>query len=73
MHLKVSDPRPLHLLPSQVMAALEQAAKVPKSPVSELFSDVYREVPWHLQEQLEQVLATARRHPELCPPDMELR
>jgi 2-oxoisovalerate dehydrogenase E1 component alpha subunit len=55
------------------MAALEAAAKVGKSPVSDMFSDVYSQVPWHLQQQREQVLDTARRHPELCPPDMELR
>jgi 2-oxoisovalerate dehydrogenase E1 component alpha subunit len=55
------------------MAALEAAAKVPRPPLSELFTDVYREMPWHLKEQLEQTFEAVRRHPELCPPDMEVR
>lgn len=54
----------------QIIEALEKASKVAKPPVSALFTDVYAEMPWHLQEQLQETLAVARRHPHLCPPDM---
>jgi hypothetical protein len=62
------------LLPprAQVMASLEAAAKVPKPPLSDLFTDVYREMPWHLKEQMQQTFEAVRRHPELCPADMEV-
>jgi 2-oxoisovalerate dehydrogenase E1 component alpha subunit len=57
----------------QVIEALEKASKVAKPPVSALFTDVYAEMPWHLQEQLQQTLEVARRHPHLCPPDMPVQ
>ena len=57
----------------QVIEALEKASKVAKPPVSALFSDVYADMPWHLQEQLQETLQVARRHPHLCPPDMPVQ
>lgn len=37
--------------------ALENAEKQKKAPVSDLFSDVFAELPWHLQQQKEQLSA----------------
>lgn len=54
----------------QVIQALERASKVPKPPVSALFTDVYAEMPWNLQEQLEDTMQLIKRHPHLLPPDM---
>lgn len=54
----------------QIIESLERASKVPKPPVSALFTDVYKEMPWHLQEQLQETLALIKRHPHLLPPDM---
>ncbi|KXZ54126.1 hypothetical protein GPECTOR_5g227 [Gonium pectorale] len=57
----------------QVLAALDSAARQPKPPLSDMFSDVYAAMPPHLAEQREATLAFARRHPALCPPDMPIR
>jgi 2-oxoisovalerate dehydrogenase E1 component alpha subunit len=57
----------------QIIEALEKASKVAKPPVSDMFTDVYAEMPWHLQEQLQETLAVAQRHPHLCPPDMPVK
>jgi hypothetical protein len=54
----------------QIIESLERASKVPKPPVSALFTDVYKEMPWHLKEQLQGTLALIKRHPHLLPPDM---
>lgn len=54
----------------QIIEALERASKVPKPPVSALFTDVYAEMPWHLKEQLQDTLELIKRHPHLLPPDM---
>uniref|UniRef100_A0A383WPL1 3-methyl-2-oxobutanoate dehydrogenase (2-methylpropanoyl-transferring) n=2 Tax=Tetradesmus obliquus TaxID=3088 RepID=A0A383WPL1_TETOB len=62
-----------HATRQQVIEALEKASKVAKPPVSALFSDVYADMPWHLQEQLQETLQVARRHPHLCPPDMPVQ
>ena len=59
--------------PAQVIEALEKASKVAKPPVSDMFTDVYAEMPWHLEEQLQETLQVARRHPHLCPPDMPVK
>ncbi|KAI8467290.1 MAG: thiamine diphosphate-binding protein [Monoraphidium minutum] len=57
----------------QVMAALEAAAKVPKSPLSSAFDDVYASLPWHLREQRDAALEFARRHPHVVPPGVPVR
>jgi 2-oxoisovalerate dehydrogenase E1 component alpha subunit len=54
----------------QIIEALEQAAKVPKPPLSAMYRDVYAEMPWHLREQLQATLQLVKRHPHLLPPDM---
>lgn len=53
---------------AQVIEALERASKVAKPPVSAMFTDVYAEMPWHLQEQLADTLELVKRHPHLLPP-----
>eukprot|EP00195_Chlamydomonas_chlamydogama_P008912 CAMPEP_0202899442 /NCGR_PEP_ID=MMETSP1392-20130828/7669_1 /ASSEMBLY_ACC=CAM_ASM_000868 /TAXON_ID=225041 /ORGANISM="Chlamydomonas chlamydogama, Strain SAG 11-48b" /LENGTH=364 /DNA_ID=CAMNT_0049585617 /DNA_START=182 /DNA_END=1276 /DNA_ORIENTATION=+ len=59
----------------QVVDALEGAAGVPKHPLSELVTDVYSGpgLPWHLQEQLQEILAAAAKHPELLPPGVPVQ
>lgn len=52
----------------ELIEALEAAAQVPKPPLRDLFTDVYKEMPWHLKQQLEETIAFAKRHPELVPP-----
>ena len=48
----------------QVVEALTAAQKVGKPPLSDLFSDVYKDMPWHLAEQQEEAFEHARQHPE---------
>ena len=48
-----------------VLRALETAEKREKPPVTELFSDVYKEKPAHLMEQEEEL----RRHIQNYPND----
>jgi pyruvate dehydrogenase E1 component alpha subunit/2-oxoisovalerate dehydrogenase E1 component alpha subunit len=39
-------------LTAEIAAAIEEVEKMPSSPRSTLFDDVYAEMPWHLREQL---------------------
>ena len=48
----------------QVVEALTAAQKVGKPPLSALFTDVYKEMPWHLAEQQEEAYTHAQKHPE---------
>ncbi len=48
----------------QVVEALTAAQKVGKPPLSDLFTDVYKEMPWHLAEQQEDAYKHAQQHPE---------
>ena len=59
---------------AQVLDAMDAAAKVPKPPLSDMFTDVYAgpALPWHLEEQYKETLAAVQRHPELKPSDMPL-
>ena len=57
----------------QVVAALEGAANVPKPPLSDLFTDVYAEMPANLEEQRAETFELLARHPELLPADVPLR
>ena len=34
---------------------------------------VYKEVPWHLKEQMAEAMAHVRAHPEACPSDIPVR
>lgn len=52
----------------EIIKALERASKVDKPPVSAMYTDVYADMPWHLQEQLQDTLELVKQHPHLCPP-----
>jgi 2-oxoisovalerate dehydrogenase E1 component alpha subunit len=56
-----------------VVQALDKASKVEKPELSCLFTDVLKDMPWHLEEQRQQVLEFAARHPEVVPPDVAVR
>lgn len=58
------------MLAPQIIESLEKASKVPKPPLSAMFTDVYAEMPWNLKEQLRDTLELVKRHPHLLPPDM---
>lgn len=47
-----------------VLKAMSSAEGKPKPAVSELFTDVYADKPWHLQEQEMQLEAHAAKYPE---------
>ncbi len=48
----------------QVVDALTEAQKGAKPPLEDMFTDVYREMPWHLREQAAEARAHAQRHPD---------
>ncbi|KAA6429117.1 MAG: 2-oxoisovalerate dehydrogenase alpha mitochondrial expressed [Trebouxia sp. A1-2] len=60
-------------LRKEVLKALEAAQKEPKAPLSAMFADVYKEMPWHLREQMEEAMAHVKAHPEACPSDIPVR
>lgn len=60
-------------LRKEVLKALEAAQKEPKAPLSDLFSDVYKNIPWHLEEQRQEAIAHAKAHPEACPSDIAVQ
>jgi 2-oxoisovalerate dehydrogenase E1 component alpha subunit len=43
---------------AEVQRALEEAEAVPPPPPSSMFEDVFADLPWHLREQREELLAT---------------
>lgn len=47
----------------QVVDALTEAQKGAKPPLADMFTDVYADMPWHLQEQAAEARAHAERHP----------
>jgi 2-oxoisovalerate dehydrogenase E1 component alpha subunit len=57
----------------EAMAALDEAAKVPKAPLSSAYEDVYSEMPWHLREQRDAALAFAEATPHVVPPGVPVR
>ena len=52
----------------EVITSLDEAEELPKPDLSELFEDVYDELPSHLAAQKSETLDFARRNPELVPP-----
>lgn len=57
----------------QVMAALDEASKVPKAPLSTAFEDVYATMPWHIKEQQAATLEFARSNPHMVPAGVPVR
>ena len=56
----------------EAIAALQDAQRVPKAPLSDMFEDVYDEVPPHLEAQRREVLARAAADAGACPADIPL-
>lgn len=48
----------------QVVDALNEAGKAGKPALSNMFTDVYADMPWHLREQLAEAQLHAQRYPE---------
>ncbi len=42
---------------AEVQRALEEAEAIPPPPVTSLFEDVFAEVPWHLAEERDELVA----------------
>lgn len=51
----------------QLMNAIQVAEKVEKPPITELFADVYDDMPSNLQEQERSLRETIRKHPQDFP------
>lgn len=49
---------------ARVQAAVAEAEVAPPPPLESLFDDVYRDLPWHLQEQRQDFVNHERRNPE---------
>ncbi|WP_440875409.1 thiamine pyrophosphate-dependent dehydrogenase E1 component subunit alpha [Thalassotalea sp. PLHSN55] len=54
-------------LREEVLAALKVAEKIEKPPVEDLVTDVYHDVPAHLQNQLEQLKEHIKKYPDQYP------
>ena len=48
----------------QAVQSLAAAQKIEKPPLSDLFTDVYKEMPWHIADQQEEAFKHAEQHPE---------
>ncbi len=59
--------------PPQVLNALDAAARVPKPPLSDLFTDVYAAMPAHLAEQRQATFEFLARHPGILPPGVPMK
>ncbi len=55
------------------MVSLDAAALVPKPPLGDLFSDVYKDMPPNLIEQRQETFDFVAKHPELIPADMPVK
>jgi len=51
----------------QVLAAVKVAEKIAKPPVEDLVTDVYDEVPLHLQKQLDELKEHIKKYPDAYP------
>ncbi|MCY7294131.1 thiamine pyrophosphate-dependent dehydrogenase E1 component subunit alpha [Alteromonas sp. a30] len=50
-----------------VLTELKRVEKVPVCPIDDLVTDVYSEVPWHLEEQLKDLKEHIKKYPEHYP------
>ncbi|KAG7982929.1 hypothetical protein I3843_04G078100 [Carya illinoinensis] len=57
---------------TQLLQAIQEAEKVEKSPLAELFTDVYDVPPLNLSEQEKLLRDTIRRHPQDYPQDVPI-
>mmetsp|Transcript_9496 Transcript_9496/g.13259 ORF Transcript_9496/g.13259 Transcript_9496/m.13259 type:complete len:426 (+) Transcript_9496:19-1296(+) len=51
----------------ECIRCLQEAVKQKLPPISQIFTDVYEDVPWHLQEQHEMLKAHLEKHPDDYP------
>lgn len=51
----------------EVLAALKEAEKIDVAPVEDIVNDVYDEVPWHLQAQLDELKSHIKKYPNDYP------
>lgn len=61
------DKETFETLREQVLAALKVAEKIEKPPIEDLVTDVYDEVPEHLQKQLDALKEHVSKYPEAYP------
>jgi 2-oxoisovalerate dehydrogenase E1 component alpha subunit len=54
----------------QILQAIQVAERIPKHGLSELFTDVYDQVPSNLREQHQSLLDTIKKHPSDYPTDV---
>ena len=52
---------------AEAIDALREGESVSKPPISGLFEDVYKDMPWNISRQLDETLAHAKRFPEEVP------
>lgn len=57
---------------TRAISALSAAAKRPKHPLTQMFEDVYDQMPQHLCEQRAEVEAFVARHPDALPQGVAL-
>lgn len=50
-----------------ILAAVKKAEKVPVCGLDDMVNDVYDEVPWHLQEQMNDLKSHIKKYPEAYP------
>ena len=48
----------------QAVQSLNAASAAPKPSIGKLFSDVYEELPWNLEEQQDEIAQHMARYPE---------
>lgn len=51
----------------------EQCANVRRVQLIVCVDAVYKEMPWHLKEQMAEAMAHVKAHPEACPSDIPVR
>lgn len=51
----------------EILAAVKTAEKVPVCGLDDMVNDVYSEVPWHLEEQMNELKAHIKKYPESYP------
>jgi len=54
----------------QLLQAIQAAERMPKPPVTELFTDVYDKIPSNLREQEQLLRDTIMKHPVDYPTDV---
>lgn len=52
---------------SDILAALKTAEQVAVNPLADIVEDVYAEVPWHLKEQRDALIAHVKKYPSKYP------